>query len=117
MRGHATHLTVYFRIIIKGKYVEGYGHKGRDARDGVNLQQERINPLLCMGGDSDDRWLMIHETRKKSTDPYSPSVGAISPDDIPFVVEGSEEFPARCGRAQLNSQVKHWKRSTAGKLT
>jgi hypothetical protein len=31
-------------------------------------------------------------------------------DDIPFIVEGSKESPARRGRPQLNSQVKPWKR-------
>jgi hypothetical protein len=50
-------------------------------------------------------------------DPYCPSVGAMPPDDIPFIVEGSKEFPARCERPELNSQVKPWKQGTAGKLT
>jgi hypothetical protein len=39
-------------------------------------------------------------------DPYCPSVGAMPPDDIPFIVEGSKEFPARRERPELNSQVK-----------
>jgi hypothetical protein len=42
----------------------------------------------------------IDETRKKDTDPYCPSVGAVPPDDIPFIVEGSKEFPARHGFAE-----------------
>jgi hypothetical protein len=37
----------------------------------------------------------IDETRKRGTDPYCPSVGAMPPNDIPFIVEGSKEFPAR----------------------
>lgn len=61
--------------------------------------------------------MTIDETRKKGTDPYCPSVGAMTPDDIPFIVEGSKEFPARCGRAELDSQVKPWKQGTEGKLT
>jgi len=62
----------------------------------------------------------IDETRKKgteSTDPYCPSVGAMPTDDIPLIVEGGKEFPARRERPESNSQVKHWKQSTAGKLT
>jgi hypothetical protein len=38
---------------------------------------------------------MIDETRKRGTDPYCPSVGAMPPNDISFIVEGSKEFPAR----------------------
>ena len=38
--------------------------------------------------------MAIGETLKKGTDPYCPSVGAMSPDDIPFIVEGSKKFPA-----------------------
>jgi hypothetical protein len=52
--GHGTHLAVYFHFIIKAKHVEDHGHKGRDAREGVSLWQERINPLLWVGGASDD---------------------------------------------------------------
>jgi hypothetical protein len=48
----------------------------------------------------------IDETRKKGTNPYCPSVGFMPPDDVPFIVEGSKEFPAKHGRPQLNSQVK-----------
>jgi hypothetical protein len=55
----------------------------------------------------------IDETRKKGTDPYCPSVGAMTPDDIPFIVDGSKEFPARCERPELNSQIKPWKQSTS----
>jgi hypothetical protein len=47
--------------------------------------------------------LTIKKTRKKDTDPYSPSVGAMPPDDIPFIVEGSKEFPARRGFAEGRS--------------
>jgi len=61
--------------------------------------------------------LTIDETRKKGTDPYCPSVGAMPLDDTPFIVEGTKEFPARCERPELNSQVKPWKQGTAGKLT
>jgi len=56
----------------------------------------------------------IDDTRKKGTDPYCPSVRAMPPDDIPFIVEGSKEFPAKRERPELNSQVKQ---GTAGKLT
>lgn len=50
------------------------------------------------------------KARKKGTDPDCPSVGAVAPDDIPFIFEGSEEFPARRGgRPQLNSQIMSWK--------
>jgi hypothetical protein len=52
--GHGAHLAVYFRFTIKTNQVEDYGHKGSDAREGVNLSQERINPLLWVGGASDD---------------------------------------------------------------
>jgi hypothetical protein len=45
----------------------------------------------------------IDETRKKDTDPYCPSVGTVPPDDIPFIVEGSKEFPARRGFAEGRS--------------
>ena len=56
-------------------------------------------------------------TLKKGTDPYCPSVGAMTPDDIPFIVEGSEEFPARREKPELNNQIKPWKQGTAGKPT
>jgi hypothetical protein len=46
---------------------------------------------------------------EKGTDPYCPFVGAMPPDDIPFIVEGSKEFPARRERPELNTQVKPWK--------
>jgi hypothetical protein len=45
----------------------------------------------------------IDETRKKDTDPYCPSVGAVPPDDIPFIVEGGKEFPAKRGFAEGRS--------------
>jgi hypothetical protein len=35
--GHETHLAVYFRCIVKCIHVEDYGHKGSEAREGVNL--------------------------------------------------------------------------------
>jgi hypothetical protein len=35
--GYGTHLTVYWRRSIKSDHVEDYGHKGGDARKGVNL--------------------------------------------------------------------------------
>lgn len=61
--------------------------------------------------------MTINETQKNGTDPYCPSVGATSPDDIPFIVEGSKEFPSRREMPELNRQVKPWKPDTAGKLT
>jgi hypothetical protein len=56
----------------------------------------------------------IDENRKKSTNPYCPSVRFMPPDDVPFIVEGSKEFPARRRTPQLNSQVKQ---GIAGNLT
>jgi hypothetical protein len=40
-------------------------------------------------------WVSGDETREKATDPYCPSVWATTPDDIPLIVKGCEEFPAR----------------------
>jgi hypothetical protein len=38
----------------------------------------------------------------KRVQTHCPSVGAMPPDDIPFIVEDSEEFPARRERPELN---------------
>ena len=35
--GYGTHLAVLLRCSIKANHVEDYGHKGSDARDGVDL--------------------------------------------------------------------------------
>jgi hypothetical protein len=47
------------------------------------------------------------KSEKKGTDPYCPSVGAMAvpPDDIPFIVEGSKEFPARRERPESRLNV------------
>ena len=35
--GYGIHLTVYWGCSIKANHIEDYGHKGGDARKGVNL--------------------------------------------------------------------------------
>ncbi len=42
---------------------------------------------------------------KMTTDPYCPSVGTMPSDDIPLIVKGGEEFPARSGESRLSTQL------------
>jgi hypothetical protein len=56
--GYGTHLAVYWRCGIKPDHVEDYGHKGGDARKGVDLQQVmNIQSIMELGDDD-------------ATDPY-----------------------------------------------
>jgi hypothetical protein len=60
---------------------------------------------------------MVNDAQKKGTYPYCPSVGAMPPDDIPFIVEGRKKFPAGRERPELKSEVNPQKHGIAGKLT
>ena len=84
--GHRTHLTVYWDCGIKADHVENYGQKGGHARQGVNLQQGKVQSSVV-------GWTVT----KRDTNPYCPSVRAMPSDDIPLIVKGSEEFPSRRG--------------------
>jgi len=45
------------------------------------------------------------ESRKNATDQYRPSVGTTPSDDIPLIVKGAEELPARSGGPRLSRHV------------
>jgi hypothetical protein len=45
------------------------------------------------------------ESRKNATDQYRPSVGTMPSDDIPLIVKGAEELPARSGGPRLSRHV------------
>jgi hypothetical protein len=47
----------------------------------------------------------VTKLEKKATNPYRPSVGAMTTDNTPLVIKGGEEFPARSGDSWLRSQV------------
>lgn len=96
--GCGAHLTVYWGCIIHADHIENYGQKGRYARNGVNLYRVKFN--LRLWGAS-GHW----RNPQKTTNPYRPSVWAMPSDDIPLIVESSEEFPARSGELRLSNQV------------
>jgi hypothetical protein len=76
------HLTIYGIRHIKADYVHDHGQKGCHARQGVYLQQVDISVRVAA------------QKPFLATYPYRPPVGATLLDDAPFVIKGSEKFPA-----------------------
>ena len=83
-----THLTVDMGCSIHENKANCYRQEGGNARNGVYLPSQRISPRLQLGRGNKS------EVRI-TTDPYRPAVGETPSNYTPFIVQGSEEFPAR----------------------